>query len=99
MHFWKAPHTGDGQPQQGAASALAPQMALQSSCTAAGCADSAKRPLGRKYEDLSGEASCKRCLSSFQPDAFIIIKADKFIHEFPGLLERFYFFSGKYTLS
>ena len=59
--------------------------------TAPGRADSTKRALGRKNEVLSGEASRKRRLSSFQLDTFIIIKVDKFIYELPGLLERFCF--------
>ncbi len=55
------------------------------------CADSTKRPLDRECEVLSGEASRKRRLSSFQLDAFIVIKVDKFINDFSGLPERIYF--------
>lgn len=47
-----------------------------------------KKTPGRKYEILDGEASHKGRLSSFQLDAFIIIKVEKFINEFPGLLKR-----------
>lgn len=46
-----------------------------------------KRAPGRKYYVLSGEASRKRRLSSPQLDALMVIKVDKFINQFSGMLE------------
>lgn len=46
-----------------------------------------KKALGRKYRILGGEASCKRCLSGFWPDALVIVNVDEFIYPFSGLQE------------
>ena len=45
-------------------------------CTAPDCTDSTKRPPGRKYRVLGGEASRKRRLSSFDLDALVVVKID-----------------------
>lgn len=46
-----------------------------------------KKAFGRKYRILGGEASCKRCLSSFWLYALVIINVDEFIYQFFGLQE------------
>ena len=54
------------------------------SCTAPDCTDSTKRPPGRKYRVLGGEASRKRRLSSFDLDALVVVKIDIAVNHLIG---------------